>query len=86
MKYLLCSIKDRSIDAFQPIGSMRAEGEAIRGFQDALNNPNNGPIYKHPDDFDLYVLGELDDETGTITPCTPRKIADGKQLKIERDA
>lgn len=86
MIYLLASIHDRSVDAFQPIACVRAKGEAIRHFQDAVNNDQQpGPLYKHPDDFDLYIIGTFDDTDGSIKPQKPEKIADGKQLKIHGD-
>lgn len=80
MKYLLVSIRDRAIDAFQPIFNVRAPGEAIRAFQDALNKPDN-PMNAHADDYDLYSLGTFDDDTGQITiHAKPEQIAIGKQL------
>lgn len=83
MKYLLVTIKDQAVDAFQPIASVRAEGEAIRSFQDALNNPQNAQLHAHPDDFNLYLVGYFDDQTGAIEPlATPKQLALGKQLKI----
>lgn len=83
MRYVLCSIKDRSVNAFQPVYTVRAEGEAIRNFMDAIAAEQSGALHKHPDDFDLYVVGTFDDDTGTIEPCTPKKIGDGKQLAQE---
>ena len=84
MQHLLMAIKDRAIDAFQPVASVRAKGEAIRPFQDAINNPQNAQLHAHPDDYDLYMVGTFDDETGELTPIKPEKLADGKQLQIER--
>lgn len=84
MIFTICAIQDRSVGAFLNVHCARAEGQAIRGFMDAIANPQNQDIHKHPDDFDLYVIGTLDDNTGIITPePTPRKIADGKQLAIQ---
>lgn len=80
MKYLLISLKDRAINAYQPLGNVRAEGEALRVFKDLVSNPDT-PQHKHADDYDLYVVGEFDDQDGVIEPCTPRKIADGKTIK-----
>lgn len=80
MRYVLASIKDRSVDRFQGVSTFRAQGEALRNFLDMLNDPNSGTPYKHPDDFDLYVVGHFDDETGELIPQPPTKIADGKQL------
>lgn len=84
MRYLLISIKDRAVNAFQPIASVRAEGEALRAFQDLIAD-NNSPQAKHPDDYDLYLVGYYDDQTGKIddndeTAALPRKIADGKTI------
>lgn len=82
MKYIIVSIKDRAIDAFQPVFNVRAPGEAIRAFQDAINN-NQNPMHAHADDYDLYELGTFNDETGQIqTHQQPKQIALGKQLKI----
>jgi hypothetical protein len=89
MLYVICSVKDRAIEAFQPTFCVRAEGQAIRGFQDALNNPEAAES-KHPDDYDLYVVGYFEDQTGTINygpdrqGDLPRKIADGKQLRLTK--
>lgn len=81
MQFILVSIKDRAVEAFQPITCVRAEGEAIRAFIDALANPQNKTLHSHPDDYDLYVLGYMDDSTGLIERLDqPKKIADGKQL------
>lgn len=83
MRYLLISIKDRAIDAFQPVASVRAEGEAIRSFQDAVNNPQNATIYAHPDDYDLYLVGYFDDNSGKLEQLEqPRQLALGKQVAI----
>lgn len=81
MIYLLVSIKDRAIDAFQPLGNVRAEGEAIRVFKDMISD-HNTPQGKHPDDYDIYLVGRFDDRDGLIEPETPpKKLADGKTIK-----
>lgn len=81
MIYILVSIKDRAIEAYKPIGNVRAEGEALRVFKDMLQDDKT-PEGRHPDDHDIYVVGTFDDQSGTITPETPpRKLADGKSLK-----
>lgn len=88
MKYLLISIKDRAVDAFQPIASVRAHGEALRAFQDLITQ--NERYKAHPDDYDLYLVGYFDDQTGEVYTGTvhddpdtelPKKIADGKMIR-----
>lgn len=83
MEYKICAIKDRSIEAYINVHVVRAEGQAIRQFMDALADQKTGTLHTHPDDYDLYCIGHYDDNTGHITPETPRKIADGKQLTQE---
>jgi len=85
MRYKIFSVRDRAIDAFgQPFfGS--STGGAIRGFSDEVNRAaDNNQLHKHPDDFDLYLLGEFDDSTGTFEATRPQQIAVGKDLQIQK--
>lgn len=84
MKFILVSLKDTTVDRYQGVSTARATGEAIRNLQDAINDPRNETIYKHPDDFTLYQVGDFDDVTGVITPYDPPlQLINGKQLKGE---
>jgi len=86
MKYILCVVHDRSINAYINLHCVRAEGQAIRQFQDAINDPQAGSLHKHPDDYDLYKIGEYIDDDGTIELLPHKqKIADGKQMSITGD-
>nr|AVQ10225.1 packaging protein [Gokushovirinae environmental samples] len=80
MEYQLITILDRAIQAFLPLGNVRAEGEALRVFKDMIEQQGS-PQNKHPDDYDLYIVGKFNDQTGEITPEKPRKIADGKTYR-----
>lgn len=80
MEFQMAAIRDRSIDAYRSVQPFRAVGEAIRYFQDAIQNPQSGAMHQHPDDFDLYLVGTFDDNTGQLQPQQPVKIADGKNL------
>lgn len=40
-------------------------GQAIRGFSDAVNDPQS-PFFKHPEDFTLFQVGEWDDRDGRL--------------------
>lgn len=40
---------------------------AMRDFTDALKNPQS-VLHTHPEDFNLLVLGHLEDD-GTLVPC-----------------
>lgn len=68
------AIRDNAIEAFgQPI-FVRAQGQAIRSFIDECNNTES-QLSKHPADYDLYYIGEYNDNTGEITPTTPERVA-----------
>lgn len=80
---IIVAVHDRALDAFMQPWTVPAIGAAIRGFQDAVNNAET-PMFKHPDDYDLYQLGVFDDNTGKLIPLDePKQIAIGKQLKTQ---
>lgn len=85
MKMIVCTIKDRAADAFGRPFYVPAVGVAIRSFQDEVNRPSDdSQIHQHPDDFDLFELGEFDDGTGKFELFeTPRLLMLGKQAKAE---
>lgn len=77
------AVKDRAADAFmRPIFSP-SMGLAIRSFHDEINRASeDNSLYKHPDDYDLYHLGNWDDATGHFTQLPgPKQISIGKQLR-----
>lgn len=81
MRYKVFSIRDRAADVFgQPF--FCANGAvAIRMFTDEVNRPDqNSNLYRHPEDFDLYYLGDFDDAAGEMIPEHPVQIAVGKDV------
>lgn len=77
------SVRDRQADSFANPMFLLAAGQAIRSFSDEVNRsaPDN-PLYHHPDDFDLYCLGQFDTSTGLFSALSPEQIAIGKNLKL----
>jgi hypothetical protein len=68
MIQFVCSVKDRAADVFVRPFTVPHRNVAIRDFTDQVNNASaDNPLNKHPDDFDLYLLGEFDDNLGTFT-------------------
>lgn len=73
------AVRDRAADVFgQPIFTP-AVGLGVRSFTDEINNPQSA-FSKHPEDYDLYVLGTYDDNTGALAAITPRMVSIGKDL------
>lgn len=78
---IVVSVRDKLSDIYSQPMYFPTQGMAVRAFQDALKDPQNN-IQKHPDDYDLYQLGEWDDTTGAFKNETPPKlIAQGSQHK-----
>lgn len=63
---------------------MATPGMAIRGFNDLIQDPNT-PFSRHPDDFRLFRLGSLNDDTGELESETaPVMLATGDQAAKEK--
>lgn len=76
----VCAVRDRAVDSFmQPI-FVRAVGQATRSFVDEVNKPDS-PMFAHPEDYDLYMIGDYDDEKGVLIGCDPKMIVTGKEVK-----
>lgn len=68
-----------------PIFTEYNEKLAIRGFQHVLANPKH-IVGQYPDQFDLKLLGHLNEETGEITPeLPPKTIATGAQWLVDQE-
>ncbi|QXP07842.1 MAG: nonstructural protein [Arizlama microvirus] len=80
----ICTVKDRAADAFGRPMFVPSTGVAIRSFSDEINRNNvDNQLYNHPDDFDLYELGQFDDNTGLfVLHDQPKLLSLGKQVKI----
>jgi hypothetical protein len=84
MKQIICTVKDRAADAFGRPMFVPSAGVAIRSFSDEINRNNaDNQLFNHPDDFDLYELGEFDDNSGLFALHEqPKLLSLGKQVKI----
>lgn len=86
MKVLVMAVRDKRTEFFlTPAMYVRAKGEGIRWFMDTLNDPQ-GAFSKHPEDFDLYVLGEFDDNSGVFTQdaSVPMRILSGMEVSSQK--
>lgn len=81
MKLEIFAVKDRAIDAFMTPWFAQTVGQAIRMFQDEINN-QQGQMHKHQDDYDLWHIGTWTDN-GALQQLEGgiKQIAIGKQLK-----
>lgn len=59
------SVRDTKTEIYGPPFYSITHGEAERSFRQLANDPQS-KVNKFPEDFDLYHIGEFDDETGKI--------------------
>lgn len=74
------TIHDSAIQSHGQPFFARANGEAMRIFQDEATN-RESKINKHAKDFDLYKVAEYNDEDATITTETPIRLARASDYK-----
>lgn len=79
MKPMFC-IKDRAVNTWGDPFAQPSEQHAKRWFRDLVNDEKT-PFAQHPDDYDLYSVGEYDDDGGILDPIEhPVLVARGKDL------
>jgi len=73
MRVKLFSIYDRKAKVYMAPFVARSETDAIRQITSSLRDPQmrETPVFQHPDDFDVRVVADFDDETGQISPFVP---------------
>lgn len=84
MRTKIYSIRDSKSEIFNSPIFQRTHGEAERNFHNLVNDEKSN-VNKYPDDFDLYYIGEYDDQTGKIESLdTPQHIVKAVQLVSKR--
>jgi len=66
----LYAVLDEKAQAFRTMTFFQSNGVAIRQFADAVCDEKTF-LHKHPQDYALYLLGSVDDETGAVTGISP---------------
>lgn len=84
-QFKVYSIRDAKGDNFNPPFLKRTHGEAERDFR-TLVNDEKSMLAQYPDDYDLYYLGEFDDNSGKFTLVdSPQHIVKAVQVKSRKD-
>lgn len=81
MRLKVVAVRDRAADAYMRPFFVPTIGMAVRSFQDEVNRSGaDNPMWSHPEDYDLYELGDFDEDSGRFL-ChepQPRMVAVGK--------
>lgn len=76
------TVFDSKSKAFGVPFFMPTVGMALRAFKDLASDPQT-LLYRHPDDFSLYQIGEYDDANATVTNKTPlQMLAVASEFKL----
>jgi len=82
MNLFVVCVKDRAAEVFNRPFFVPHRNVAIRDFTDEVNrSAADNQLNKHPDDFDLYLLGEFNDNTGEFVMNTPQVLVRAKDVK-----
>lgn len=76
MKLRAYSVKDVQVEAFLNPFFARTDGEAQRNFVQAAGN---GGIKANPTDYELYWIGDFNDESGMLNPEAPKLLMNGHE-------
>lgn len=75
----MIAVFDKKTGLFDPPFVVRRVGEAIREWE-TITKDTNTKFGKHPSDYDLYQVGNFDEETGLVTSQSPHlHLASGVQ-------
>lgn len=83
MKLQIIAVRDIQANVYGQPNFVASIGGAIRSFADEINRPaQDNVLYQHPEDFEMYHLGEFNDANAEFELLTtPVQIATGKNLK-----
>lgn len=75
------TIRDQKGDCFNTPFFQRTHGEAERNFQQLVRD-GKSTLSQFPEDYDLYFLGDYDDQTGKVNvQDTPQHVAKAISFK-----
>lgn len=66
------TIYDSKVEAYAMPWYAHTEGEAIRSFQEAVNDQNSA-YAKYPEDFTLFLIGEFSENDAKLTAYDAKK-------------
>lgn len=66
------TIYDSKAEAYLQPFFMQSTGQALRAFEDSVNDPNH-QFNKHAADFTLFELGTYDDQTAIFSTFQAKK-------------
>lgn len=73
------AIRDLKSAAYMQLFPSQSFGTAERDFANTVNNQDS-MISKYPEDFELFYVGDFNDETGDFNTSSPQHVASAVNL------
>lgn len=73
MKQFLYAVRDSAADSFANPFTFATNALAIRAFSTEVNNAQS-MMNQHRNDYELWVIGEFESDTGIVQPIVPRSL------------
>lgn len=81
MKHKAFAARDSRLGVFHPPFFMQHTGQALRWWEELCNDPK-ASMHKYPSDFQLFEVGDFDDEKGLFYPLdAPHQIATATEAR-----
>jgi len=82
MKFVVMVVRDVRAAVFGNPFFMSSIGQAERQFGDEINRSHEDNVmFKHPEDFELYLLGHFDPSNATFELLErPQPVAEGRSM------
>lgn len=77
------AVRDSATSQFGTPMFLISDGQAVRSFSDEVNRKDaQNQLYTHPDDFELFGLGQYDVASGEFKTVNPVSVVTGKSVKV----
>lgn len=68
MIHQVCAVRDSAMDAYARPFFVPTTNMAVRSFTDEVNRKaEDNAMYRHPEDYELYCLGQWNENTGIFS-------------------
>lgn len=81
MNMVVCALFDTAAQVYGRPFFAHVTAQAIRSLGDEVNSSSKDTdLSRHPDDFELYLLGSFDDASGVISSHDPQFLVRARDL------
>lgn len=80
MRLNMYCVFDEKAEAYLPPFFVQTEGQALRAFTDAVNDPQHN-FGKHPHDYTMWFVGTFSDAKAEFSIADRRLVAAGVEVK-----